>query len=210
MSATTPDPWTLRKEANAHRKGRRYAEALTPYAALWAVESARDAWDGWGYAFCLDKTGRTREGARGLPRGVPSGFRASAGPAALCPVCVSPRAQRSRGRSGADAAGSQWSMQARKPGRRICAVCRAGGAHPSDCPQAARAVRRRASVARAPRRGSTLQGALHVRERRENEAGAVGCSALLGAALQGAPRDGQPRGVSCSRRRGAQGRAATP
>lgn len=56
-----PDPWALRKEANGHRKARRYAEALQPYTALWSQEDARDVWDGWGYAFCLDKTNRTRE-----------------------------------------------------------------------------------------------------------------------------------------------------
>lgn len=61
MSELTPDPWALRKEANAHRKARRYSKAIAPYAALWALESGRDAWDGWGYAFCLDKEGRTGE-----------------------------------------------------------------------------------------------------------------------------------------------------
>lgn len=61
MSDGTSDPWALRKEANAHRKARRYTDALRPYASLWQMESSRDAWDGWGYAFCLDKAGRTRE-----------------------------------------------------------------------------------------------------------------------------------------------------
>ncbi len=61
VAGTGPDPWALRKEANGHRKARRYAEAVRTYAALWRIEDARDAWDGWGYAFCLDKVGETRQ-----------------------------------------------------------------------------------------------------------------------------------------------------
>ena len=61
MSETPSDPWELRKEANALRKERRYAEAITPYTALWEMQSERDVWDGWGYAFCLDRVGRTSE-----------------------------------------------------------------------------------------------------------------------------------------------------
>ncbi len=61
MSEPTPDLWELRKEANALRKAGQYPKALIPYAALWNVEEARDAWDGWGYAFCLDRIGKTHD-----------------------------------------------------------------------------------------------------------------------------------------------------
>ncbi|RMH53559.1 MAG: tetratricopeptide repeat protein, partial [Bacteroidetes bacterium] len=55
----TEDVWTLRKKAGALRKAQRYEEALEPYRMLWEQSTQQDAWDGWGYAFCLEKTGQT-------------------------------------------------------------------------------------------------------------------------------------------------------
>jgi tetratricopeptide (TPR) repeat protein len=55
------DPWALRKEAKEHRKAGRYTDALRLYAILWGQENTRTVWDGWGYAFCLDKISKTRE-----------------------------------------------------------------------------------------------------------------------------------------------------
>ncbi|MBE9478878.1 MAG: hypothetical protein IMY80_02850 [Chloroflexi bacterium] len=53
----------IRSEAQTLREQKQYAEALERYRALWTDH--RDTcttWDGWGYAFCLRKTGRAKEG----------------------------------------------------------------------------------------------------------------------------------------------------
>ena len=48
----------LREKANSLRRENRYLEALEPYRIIWEeTEGSRDKWDGWGYAFCLNKCG---------------------------------------------------------------------------------------------------------------------------------------------------------
>ena len=47
-------------EANALRKAHKYQQAIPLYQTLWDGDK-KDPWDGWGYAFCLRKTGKLSE-----------------------------------------------------------------------------------------------------------------------------------------------------
>jgi len=53
----------IRSEAQTLREQKQYTEAIERYRILWTDH--RDVctvWDGWGYAFCLRKTGKAKEG----------------------------------------------------------------------------------------------------------------------------------------------------
>ncbi len=51
-----------REQAKNLRKEQNYTSALPLYEALWNEGQQSDAWDGWGYAFCLYKLKRYEEG----------------------------------------------------------------------------------------------------------------------------------------------------
>ena len=54
---TTHDIQSLRQQARQLREQHRYAEALPLYEAIWTGHrDAADEWDGWGLAYCLNKT----------------------------------------------------------------------------------------------------------------------------------------------------------
>lgn len=48
----------LRKQARGFRKEKDYKKALPLYQELWNSGNESDGWDGWGYAFCLEKIGK--------------------------------------------------------------------------------------------------------------------------------------------------------
>ena len=50
------------KKAKALKDAKQFAEALALYEDLWLNHTdSRNGWDGWGYAACLRKLGRTSE-----------------------------------------------------------------------------------------------------------------------------------------------------
>lgn len=52
----------MRDQAQNLRKSKQYDQALALYEVLWREHrDACDKWDGWGYAYCLRKLGRTAE-----------------------------------------------------------------------------------------------------------------------------------------------------
>ena len=56
------DHQQLRNSANQLRKAKRYNEAFQMYAKLWNnFREYCNEWDGWGYAFCLQKLKRYKE-----------------------------------------------------------------------------------------------------------------------------------------------------
>jgi len=52
----------MKQKASALRKRGLYQEAISLYRTLWEEHRSQcNEWDGWGYAFCLRKTKKTRE-----------------------------------------------------------------------------------------------------------------------------------------------------
>jgi len=53
----------LRNQANNYRKAKNYTAALPIYRQLWEEHrQSCNEWDGWGYAFCLEKTKNYQQG----------------------------------------------------------------------------------------------------------------------------------------------------